>query len=77
MRAIVFDTFGNPDVLSLQEVACPQPGPGQVRVAIYAAGTNPVDDARIAESNTDPMANGVRQLAASSSAWRALAQASP
>ena len=43
MRAIVFDTFGNPDVLSLQEVACPQPGPGQVRVAIYAAGTNPVD----------------------------------
>lgn len=43
MRAIVFDTFGNPDVLSLQDVACPEPGPGQVRVAIYAAGTNPVD----------------------------------
>ncbi|GHO86946.1 zinc-binding dehydrogenase [Dictyobacter formicarum] len=43
MRAIVFDTFGDPDVLSLQEVALPEPGPGQVRVAIYAAGTNPVD----------------------------------
>lgn len=43
MRAIVFDTFGGPDVLSLQEIARPEPGPGQVRVAIYAAGTNPVD----------------------------------
>jgi NADPH:quinone reductase len=43
MRAIVYDTFGGPDVLHLQEVALPQPGPGQVRVAIYAAGTNPVD----------------------------------
>lgn len=43
MRAIVVDTFGGPDVLSLQEIALPEPGPGQVRVAIYAAGTNPVD----------------------------------
>jgi NADPH2:quinone reductase len=43
MRAIVYDTFGDPDVLSLREIALPEPGPGQVRVAIYAAGTNPVD----------------------------------
>jgi NADPH2:quinone reductase len=43
MRAIVYDTFGDPDVLSLREVDRPEPGPGQVRVAIYAAGTNPVD----------------------------------
>lgn len=43
MHAIVFDTFGGPDVLSLHEVALPEPGPGQVRVAVYAAGTNPVD----------------------------------
>jgi NADPH:quinone reductase len=43
MRAIVYDTFGGPDVLHLQEVVLPEPGPGQVRVAIYAAGTNPVD----------------------------------
>jgi NADPH2:quinone reductase len=43
MRAIVYDTFGGPDVLHLQGVALPEPGPGQVRVAIYAAGTNPVD----------------------------------
>ena len=43
MRAIVYDTFGGPDVLHLREVALPEPGPGQVRVAISAAGTNPVD----------------------------------
>lgn len=43
MRAIVYDAFGDPDVLRLQEVPLPQPGPGQVRVAIFAAGTNPVD----------------------------------
>jgi NADPH2:quinone reductase len=43
MHAIVFDTFGGPDVLHLREVVLPEPGPGQVRVAIYAAGTNPVD----------------------------------
>jgi NADPH2:quinone reductase len=43
MRAIVFDTFGGPDVLHLREVTLPEPGPGQVRVAILAAGTNPVD----------------------------------
>lgn len=43
MRAIVVNTFGGPDVLSLQELALPEPGPEQVRVAIHAAGTNPVD----------------------------------
>ena len=43
MRAIVYDTFGGPDVLYLREVPLPVPGPGQVRVVIYAAGTNPVD----------------------------------
>ncbi len=43
MRAIMYDTFGSPDVLSRREVALPEPGPGQVRVAIFAAGTNPVD----------------------------------
>jgi hypothetical protein len=30
MRAIVYDTFGGPDVLLLREVAVPEPGPGQV-----------------------------------------------
>lgn len=43
MRAMVFDRFGEPEVLQLQEVPLPAPGPGQVRVAVHAAGTNPVD----------------------------------
>jgi len=43
MYAIVVNTFGSPDVLQYGETALPEPGPGQVRVAIYAAGTNPVD----------------------------------
>jgi NADPH2:quinone reductase len=43
MRAIVFEQFGSPDVLEAREVPLPIPGPGQVRVAVHAAGTNPVD----------------------------------
>lgn len=43
MRAIVIEAFGGPDVLQPREIALPEPGPGQVRVAIYAAGTNPVE----------------------------------
>lgn len=43
MRAMVIEAFGDPDVLQLRELALPEPGPGQVRVAIHAAGTNPVE----------------------------------
>ena len=43
MHAIVFETYGDPDVLHLRKVALPEPGPGEVRVAVFAAGTNPVD----------------------------------
>ncbi len=43
MKAIRVKEFGGPEVLRLEEVPDPQPGPGQVVVRIKAAGVNPVD----------------------------------
>ncbi|MGC4864801.1 alcohol dehydrogenase catalytic domain-containing protein [Micromonospora sp. DT53] len=35
--------YGDPDVLSLSTVAVPEPGPGQIRVAVRFAGVGPTD----------------------------------
>jgi NADPH:quinone reductase-like Zn-dependent oxidoreductase len=43
MRAVVFEEYGDPGVLKLQEVPEPHAGPGQVRVKVRAAGVNPYD----------------------------------
>jgi NADPH:quinone reductase len=43
MRAVVLRRFGGPEELLLEEVPDPEPGPNEIRVAISAAGTNPVD----------------------------------
>jgi NADPH:quinone reductase-like Zn-dependent oxidoreductase len=43
MRAAQFSEFGGPEVLEIVEVPDPHPGPGQVRIAVRAAGVNPVD----------------------------------
>lgn len=43
MQAIVFEEFGGPDVLHVKEVAEPHAGPGEIRVAVKAAGVNPMD----------------------------------
>jgi NADPH2:quinone reductase len=43
MKAIRVHKFGGPEVLQLEDVADPKPGPGQVLVEIKAAGVNPVD----------------------------------
>jgi NADPH2:quinone reductase len=43
MKAIRIDQFGGPDVLKLQNVPDPTPGPGQVVVKVSAIGVNPVD----------------------------------
>ena len=43
MRAVVVERFGGPDVLQVADLPDPQAGPGQVRIAVHAAGTNPVD----------------------------------
>ena len=43
MKAIVFDRFGGTEVLHEANIEVPQPGPGQVRVRVKAAGVNALD----------------------------------
>jgi NADPH:quinone reductase-like Zn-dependent oxidoreductase len=43
MRAITLTAFGGPEVLRLAEVPVPEPGQGQIRVQVRAAGVNPID----------------------------------
>jgi NADPH:quinone reductase-like Zn-dependent oxidoreductase len=43
MKAIQIHKFGGPEVLQLNDVPRPEPGPRQVLVRIHAAGVNPVD----------------------------------
>ncbi|AQS69909.1 NADPH:quinone reductase [Streptomyces pactum] len=40
---MIFAEFGGPDVLRLTEAEEPHAGPGRIRVAVRAAGVNPVD----------------------------------
>ena len=43
MHAIIVQEFGGPEVLTPAELPSPQPGPGQVRIAVSHAAVNPVD----------------------------------
>jgi NADPH:quinone reductase-like Zn-dependent oxidoreductase len=43
MKAVRFSRFGGPDVLEIVDLPDPHPGPGQVRIAVRAAGINPSD----------------------------------
>ena len=43
MRGIQFTQFGGPEVLELVELPDPEPGPGQIRLAVRATGVNPID----------------------------------
>ncbi|MGW4983766.1 NADP-dependent oxidoreductase [Streptomyces mirabilis] len=40
---VQFSEYGSTDVLSVVDVPPPAPGPGQVRLAVRAAGVNPID----------------------------------
>ncbi|MFD0353281.1 NADP-dependent oxidoreductase [Streptomyces sp. NPDC127110] len=43
MKAAAFHAFGGPEVLELLDVPTPVAGPGEVRVRVKAAGTQPTD----------------------------------
>lgn len=43
MKAIRIHEFGGPDVLKYEDIPEPQPGPGEIRIRIIAAGVNPMD----------------------------------
>ncbi|MFE2159975.1 NADP-dependent oxidoreductase [Streptomyces lydicus] len=43
MKKVSFAEFGGPNVLHLIDAEEPHPGPGRIRIAVRAAGVNPVD----------------------------------
>jgi hypothetical protein len=43
MKAARFNQFGGPEVIEIVDLPDPHPGPGQVRIAVRAAGVNPSD----------------------------------
>jgi NADPH:quinone reductase len=43
MRAMVFDRYGDPDVMSLRDVPIPEPQDGEVLIRVGYAGVNPSD----------------------------------
>ena len=42
-KAVVLTKYGPPDVLAWSDVSMPEPGPGQIRIRIKAAGVSPTD----------------------------------
>lgn len=51
MKAIRVHQFGGPEVLLVEEVPAPAPGPGQVLVRLHAVGVNPVETYQRSGSN--------------------------
>jgi NADPH:quinone reductase-like Zn-dependent oxidoreductase len=43
MKAVQFSRFGGPEVLEIVDLPNPHPGPGEVRIAVRAAGVNASD----------------------------------
>ncbi|MFD5625871.1 NADP-dependent oxidoreductase [Streptomyces sp. NPDC127072] len=43
MKAVRYSRFGGPEVLGIEDLPDPHPGPGQIRIAVRAAGVNPSD----------------------------------
>ncbi|MFI6599529.1 zinc-binding alcohol dehydrogenase family protein [Nonomuraea sp. NPDC050536] len=58
MKAVIVDGFGGPEVLRLAELPDPQAGPGEVRIAVHAAGVNLVDAGNRADGSWAGLADG-------------------
>src|SRR4051794_17615862 len=43
MQAIRVGAVGGPEALHLEDISAPEPGPGQVRIKVEAAGVNFID----------------------------------
>lgn len=41
--AVIYESFGGPEVLQVREVPEPHAGPGEVRIRVASAGLNPMD----------------------------------
>lgn len=50
MKALLCTQHGDPELLEVREVASPEPGAGQLRVDIHAAGVNFPDSLSFATS---------------------------
>jgi NADPH2:quinone reductase len=48
MKALRFSTFGEPSVLSIQNIPVPEPGPGESLIRVAAAAINPSDVKNVA-----------------------------
>ena len=63
MKAVQYSEYGGPEVLRVVDIDAPHAGPGQVRIAVRAAGVNPSDwkdragDAR--DATPVPLPSGV------------------
>jgi NADPH:quinone reductase-like Zn-dependent oxidoreductase len=53
MKAVQFSEYGGPEVLHVVDVDEPHAGPGEVRIAVRAAGVNPSDWKRLAGQYRD------------------------
>lgn len=58
MRAITYDQFGDPDVLTLTDLPEPKVGPAEVLVRVRSAAVNPVDW-KVAAGGLDALMNTV------------------
>jgi NADPH:quinone reductase-like Zn-dependent oxidoreductase len=43
VQAVVYDNYGEPEVLQLRRIPAPKPGPGDLVIDVHAASVNPID----------------------------------